>query len=208
MNTQSQLASFNGYPIELIYLDDVPYMTAETIGKALGLKNPRISINKAYQRHVDEFIGNMTCEDNLSLQGGQKRNYRLFSLDGARMLAFFVQTDTAKAFRQWVLAVLNERQQQYGNIAALQAALLKARPDWAEMLRYQSLGLSTAETAKLCNMGRSTVGHHLRHLRDLGFALQIAPQPRQLAAARARLAQKEEAQAQLALGLDAEVSHE
>lgn len=208
MNAHTQLASFNGYPIELIYLDDTPYMTAETIGKALGLKNPSNSINKAYQRHADEFIGNMTRVGQSVPTFGGKQNVRLFSLDGARMLAFFVQTDTAKAFRQWVLSVLNERQQHFNNIAELQSELLKARPDWAEMLRYRALGLSAGEIARLVGAGRSTVSRHLRYLRSLGFAVQIAPQPRQLAAARARLAQKEEAQAQLALGLDAEVSHE
>lgn len=199
MNTHTQLASFNGYPIELIYLDDVPYMTAETIGKALGLKNPRISINKAYQRHADEFIGNMTCVPKLATQEDQSRGYRLFSLDGARMLAFFVQTDTAKAFRQWVLSVLNERQQQMAHLSSLQSELLKARPDWAEMLRYQGLGLSSREIAKLIGAGRSTVARHLRYLKNLGFAVQIAPQPKALAEARRKLVQAEEAAAQMSL---------
>lgn len=201
MNAHTQLVSFNGYPIELIYLDDIPYMTAETIGKALGLKNPRISINKAYQRHADEFIGNMTCVPKLATQEDQSREYRLFSLDGARMLAFFVQTDTAKAFRQWVLSVLNERQQHFNNIAELQSELLKARPDWAEMLRYRALGLSAGEIARLVGAGRSTVSRHLRYLRGLGFAVQIAPQPKALAAARRKLVQAEESAAQMSLVL-------
>lgn len=180
MNAHTQLANFNGYPIELIYLDDTPYMTAETIGKALGLKNPRISINKAYQRHADEFIGNMTCVPKLATQEDQSREYRLFSLDGARMLAFFVQTDTAKAFRQWVLSVLNERQQHFNNIAALQSELLKARPLWQDILRYKQLGLSTHEIAKLTLRGKSTINHHVRQMQHLGYGISNQAQPAQL----------------------------
>ena len=125
MTVRTQLASFNGYPLELVYLDDTPYLTAETVGKALGLKNPGNSINKAYQRHTDEFTADMTRMGQSVPTPGGLQNVRLFSLDGARMLAFFVQTDTAKQFRQWVLQVLNERPQQHANIAALQRELLQ-----------------------------------------------------------------------------------
>lgn len=91
--------------------------------------------------------------------------------------------------------------QQSISLDALQSELLKARPDWAEMLRYRALGLSAGEIARLVGAGRSTVSRHLRYLRSLGFAVQISPQPRQLAAARRKLLQAEESAAQMPLVL-------
>lgn len=91
--------------------------------------------------------------------------------------------------------------QQSISLDALQSELLKARPDWAEMLRYRALGLSAGEIARLIGAGRSTVSRHLRYLRGLGFAVQISPQPRQLAAARRKLVQAEESAAQMPLVL-------
>lgn len=46
---------FHGQLLKVEDHNGKPYFTAETIGKALGLVNPRRAIQKIYDRHKDEF---------------------------------------------------------------------------------------------------------------------------------------------------------
>jgi len=106
MNT-IKLADFHGHPIEILDRDGTPWVTGEEIGKALGFAHPRQGINKIYRRYADEFTAEMTVEPNLGSTSGYKE-VRIYSPRGAHLIAMFARTDKAKAFRQWVLDVLEK----------------------------------------------------------------------------------------------------
>lgn len=98
-------AVFNGITIDLIHHAGQVWLTAEQIGLALGIQHARRAVLKIYQRHVDEFTAAETGVTKLVTPGGRQET-RMFSPDGARLLAMFAQTDRAKTFRRWVLEVL------------------------------------------------------------------------------------------------------
>ena len=70
-------------------------------------------VTRLYQRHADEFTSDMTqlieIVDNPTLgRSTNLSNYaRIFSLRGCHLLAMFARTPVAKAFRRWVLDVLD-----------------------------------------------------------------------------------------------------
>lgn len=97
---------FEGSEIELITHDGEVWARGTQIGYALGYANPRQKIHDIYHRNSDEFTETMTAVIELpSKQGVQKT--RIFSLRGAHLLAMFARTDKAKAFRRWVLDILD-----------------------------------------------------------------------------------------------------
>lgn len=200
-------AEFRGESLQLIEKDGARWLTARDLGLCLGYNAANVSkgILKLYERHLDEFTNEDSVIVKLTATDGKTYNTRIFSPSGCYLLSFFANTPRAKDFRAWAKQVLVQTQEKHTqnleqtNITTLQSELLKARPDWAEMLRYQGLGLSSREIAKLIGAGRSTVARHLRYLKNLGFAVQIAPQPKALAEARRKLVQAEEAAAQMSL---------
>ena len=107
---------FEGSKIELITRDGELWARATQIGLALGYRAPGNKIHELYTRHADEFTSSMTAIVKLpdshpqTGDAGQLRDVRVFSLRGAHLLAMFSRTKTAKAFRRWVLDVLDALQ--------------------------------------------------------------------------------------------------
>lgn len=64
-------------------------------------------IVELYTRHADEFTDAMTAVVTLPTEGGPQET-RIFSLRGCHLLAMFARTPVAKAFRRWVLDVLDK----------------------------------------------------------------------------------------------------
>ncbi|MCX7206096.1 MAG: BRO family protein [Proteobacteria bacterium] len=99
-----------------------PWLRGTQVAEALGYKNARQSIDALYSRNADEFDDSMVALVKLpdlrhqfddagrlhpqSAGAGQSREVRIFSPRGCYLLAMFAQTENAKAFRRWVLDVL------------------------------------------------------------------------------------------------------
>ena len=87
------------------------WLTSKEIAKALGYKNAT-SINKLYNANSDEFTDTMSLTTDTVVDGinNSKRrlSIRIFSLRGCHLLAMFARTDIAKAFRKWVLDILDK----------------------------------------------------------------------------------------------------
>lgn len=86
------------------------WLTSKEIAKALGYKNTK-SISNLYSANADEFTPAMTeVIDSVTSAKtkGLKVRTRIFSLRGCHALGFFARTDIAKAFRQWVLDILDK----------------------------------------------------------------------------------------------------
>lgn len=83
------------------------YLTAVEIAAALGHKRAN-AVTQIYERNKDEFTGDMSESLKLRLSGNYQKSVRIFSLRGAHLIAMFAKTETAKAFRKWVLDILDK----------------------------------------------------------------------------------------------------
>lgn len=128
-----------------------PWLTGLQIASALGYRNPSADARNIYTRNAAEFTASMTRLVTLPTAGGPQQ-VRIFSLRGAHLLAMFARTGRAKAFRRWVLDVLDGTapapaapvslpapdgpqldvviRGALAAIAADQAAAEPGRPDW------------------------------------------------------------------------------
>ena len=105
--------TFNAVEFTTISRNGQPWIGSPQIGDALGYAKGRVSIAKIYETHADEFTDEMTAVVKLPTEGGEQ-DVRIFSLRGCHLLAMFARTPVAKAFRKWVLDVLDriERERQ------------------------------------------------------------------------------------------------
>lgn len=117
--------SFQSTSFDIIDRNNQPWLRVFQIGRALGYARPEAAISKIYNAHADEFTSSMTQVVTLDTPGGPQET-RIFSLRGCHLLAMFSRTPVAKAFRVWVLDVLE--------------TLNKAQP----LTNYQQLTPSTA----------------------------------------------------------------
>lgn len=97
--------TFGDHEIELITRDGEVWAKANQIGLALGYSNDK-AIHRLYARRKDEFTDSMTGVVKLTTPSGIQET-RVFSLRGAHLLAMFARTKAAKAFRRWVLDILD-----------------------------------------------------------------------------------------------------
>lgn len=89
--------------------DNQIWLTSKELSAALGYKNST-SLNKLYNANKSEFTSSMTMttESVVSAENkGLRAVSRIFSLRGCHAIAMFARTDVAKAFRIWVLDVLD-----------------------------------------------------------------------------------------------------
>lgn len=101
--------TFNGNTLTTINQADQIWLTSADVAKALGYKSTR-SLTNLYNANSDEFSANMTevIESVTSLKTkGLTVKTRIFSLRGCHLIAMFARTDIAKAFRVWVLDILD-----------------------------------------------------------------------------------------------------
>lgn len=107
----SQSLCFQSVEFDVIPQNSQPWVRGYQIGTALGYgENADVSIRKLYTRHADEFTPAMTAVVTLPTEGGPQET-RIFSLRGCHLLAMFARTPVAKAFRRWVLDVI----ERYGD---------------------------------------------------------------------------------------------
>ena len=113
----SQSLCFNDFTFSPITRDNQPWFKSSEIARALGYKRED-KVTQIYQRNADEFTEGMTqlVEISTEPQNEVLGNFgtgraRIFSLRGCHLLAMFARTPVAKAFRRWVLDVI----EQYGD---------------------------------------------------------------------------------------------
>lgn len=100
---------FQNTQFDVVDQDGQPWLKAADIARALGYKKAD-AVTQIYDRNSDEFTPAMCQTLNLSVSqnnGLLSREVRIFSLRGAHLLAMFARTAVAKAFRKWVLDILD-----------------------------------------------------------------------------------------------------
>ena len=104
--------TFNNVALSPITYQNSLWIRAVELARALGYSDGSI-VSRLYRKHADEFAPEMTqlieisAEDRSGLLGSAGR-CRIFSLRGCHLVAMFARTPVAKAFRRWVLDVLDK----------------------------------------------------------------------------------------------------
>ncbi len=97
---------FQDTDLSIIDRDGVPWLIGAEVARALGYSSAE-EIGKLYRRHKDEFTDAMSLTVKLTGRGHvAPTNHRIYSPRGAQLIAMLAKTDRAKAFRRWVLDVL------------------------------------------------------------------------------------------------------
>lgn len=100
--------AFENTQFDVVDIHNVPWLRGLQVASALGYKNPAADIQNLYSRNADEFTDEMTQVLDLPTAGGIQP-VRIFSPRGCYLLGMLARTDKAKAFRAWVLDVLEGR---------------------------------------------------------------------------------------------------
>lgn len=106
MDTITAKLAFQGVSLKPVKRDGQTWLRISEIEDALGYAAKGRALAKIYNAHADEFASTMTRVLKLATAGG-KQAVRVFSLRGAHLLAMFARTPVAKAFRIWVLNILD-----------------------------------------------------------------------------------------------------
>ena len=136
--------TFQNTTLSVINQNNKTFFTATDLGNALEYTQPSIAVMKIYDRNADEFTPEMTALVEMQTAGGLQK-VRIFSLRGAHLIAMFARTKIAKAFRKWVLDVLDEEvkkstalltpEQQQAIQSAVQQAHHRTGLHWQEIYR-------------------------------------------------------------------------
>lgn len=106
---------FNDFTFSPVTRDNQPWFKSSELARALGYSDDR-KVSRLYDRNSDEFTPEMTQVveivdvPEMGTTGKLLTKVRIFSLRGCHLLAMFARTPVAKAFRRWVLDVI----EQYG----------------------------------------------------------------------------------------------
>jgi hypothetical protein len=103
---------FNNFTFSPVTHQNSLWIRAVELARALGYANDNY-VTRLYRRNEDEFSSDMTqlIENSAEIQFGSEGRARIFSLRGCHLLAMFARTPVAKAFRKWVLDVI----ERYGD---------------------------------------------------------------------------------------------
>lgn len=119
------LLYFQNHSLTAVELDNEVWLPGAELARALGYPRED-NVSRLYRRHADEFSPGMTRLAQLPLPGDLERQNgvpnqniptrgrgnpappaRVFSLRGCHLIAMLARTPVAKAFRRWVLDILD-----------------------------------------------------------------------------------------------------
>lgn len=101
----SQALCFNDVQFEIISRNGQPWITARQLSQALGYARED-SVLKIYERNKEEFSSMMSATVKMTV-GLTEVVARIFSMRGCHLVGMLSRTPVAKAFRRWVLDVLD-----------------------------------------------------------------------------------------------------
>ena len=169
--------NFGETTLAIIDRNGEPWLSARELARALGYQDES-AVLRIYARNADEFTEEMSCTVKLTVQvDDQRRSIRLFSARGCYAIGFFAKTDRAKAFRRWVLDVLEAHVKGSGEQCRLVPLLGLTRKRWGQVYTphgFNSVSLNAALVLDYllahCDDGQ---WHALSH-REIGGAIGIS----------------------------------
>ena len=105
----TQALTFNDVTLTPISHQNSLWIRAAELARALGYGREN-QVSRLYRSNADEFTPEMTQVIEISdgPESGLSIRSRIFSLRGCHLVAMFARTPVAKAFRRWVLDVLEK----------------------------------------------------------------------------------------------------
>ena len=153
----TSILTFENTEFDVVDIHNVAWLRGPQIGGALGYQDPADAVQKIFARNSDEFTEEMTQVLELPTAGGVQ-SVRVFSPRGCYLLGMLARTEKAKAFRQWVLDVLEGRvvPQQIGHMSHGQrlAYLKERRSLLRELLGHTTAGMRAALHGQLRYVSR------------------------------------------------------
>lgn len=153
----STILTFEKTEFDIVDIHNIPWLRGMQIAYALGYQNPAQDIHNLYNRNADEFTDEMTQILDLPTAGGVQP-VRIFSPRGSYLLGMLARTEKAKAFRQWVLDVLEGRVQPQATrptTVGQQIALSRLRLALVKELKVETAdGIRTAVHQQLRHVSR------------------------------------------------------
>lgn len=114
--------TFQDRTLHVIDRNGGKWLTVNDIAAALYPTNQRGSqfetpfvsrVRMLYKRNAEEFSDSMTALVDIETEGGVQK-IRVFSLRGAHLLGMLARTKKAKAFRRWVLDIIERHRDEAG----------------------------------------------------------------------------------------------
>jgi prophage antirepressor-like protein len=136
----TSILTFENTEFDVVDIHNVAWLRAMQVAYALEYKNPAQDIHNLYTRNADEFTDEMTQVLDLPTAGGVQ-SVRVFSPRGCYLLGMLARTEKAKAFRQWVLDVLEGRTQARQSrpiTVGQQAQLLRLHDSFLQTLKRET----------------------------------------------------------------------
>lgn len=137
-----QALTFNDITLTPISHQNSLWIRSVELARALGYSDES-SVGRIYKRNEEEFTPEMTQVIEMNDAVNLTVPARIFSLRGCHLVAMFARTPVAKAFRRWVLDVLEKYAAEQAALSPAPGATPGATPGAAA-----SLPLSTTEDRK------------------------------------------------------------
>lgn len=169
----TNLIKFQGNELEIININDTPYLRGLQIEAALGLK--RKMVQQLYRRHRKEFTPDMMLSVEMLTNGG-KQLTNVFSARGAALIAMYAQTPVAAQFRAFILDVLEGKQStkaQAEQMNVIRMEILRLKPEWQRIMYYSAVGLSAREIGRIMGRCKDTIRKERARIKACGFPIQI-----------------------------------
>lgn len=173
---------FNDFTFSPVTRDSQPWFKSSELARALGYANDNY-VTRLYRRNEDEFSSDMPqlIENSAEIQFGSEGRSRIFSLRGCHLLAMFARTPVAKAFRKWVLDVI----EQYGDRVPVAEPVtlndeLISASERAELKLIVDAKLSTYPAAVQGKARAEIWAKHNRHFRIAEYSqlpARLMPRP-------------------------------
>lgn len=136
MSLPTTILHYHSNALEAVQMDGQMWLRVAQLCAPLGLASEFV-LRRIVDRHSDEFSAEETRLVTLPTAGGEQE-VRVFSLRGARLLALLARTPEAKAFRRWVLDLLE------GRVRAGARHPVAALPSEAQLILSDLAGLVPA----------------------------------------------------------------
>ena len=134
------ILTFENTEFDVVDIHNVAWLRLPQIEGALGYANGGKALSTLFTRNADEFTEEMTQVLDLPTAGGVQP-VRVFSPRGCYLLGMLARTEKAKAFRQWVLDVLEGRTQARQSrpiTVGQQAQLLRLHDSFLQTLKRET----------------------------------------------------------------------
>ncbi len=137
MKEITSLASFNGQNLTIVDLHGERWIPGEDIGRALEYSEPRIAVDKIFQRN-DELFSEYSAVTKLVTAGGTQET-RVYNEEGVIAICLKSNQPKAIAFQRWAVRTLK---------AAMKGQLSQANSELVELQRKHILALEQIQGLK------------------------------------------------------------